>query len=207
MAHLIPCPDCKKHLQVPDDLLGKLVQCPECKQTFSARLPEEAATPTGTTASPPSTSGPPAWQKEKPAWADDDAKTPPKNKRRRDDDDDDEDDRDRERSRRPVRKSYAPHKGEMILIFGLLSLFLPAFSVIFGLIAWFMGSADLREIREGRMDPAGEGLTQTGRILGLVSVILHLLGVLACCGFYGFIFMMAAIGVGAAQKNQQRQFR
>ncbi|MSU77650.1 MAG: hypothetical protein EXS16_06090 [Gemmataceae bacterium] len=164
MAQLIPCPDCKKQLQVPDELLGKLVQCPECRQTFTARLPEDVIPSTGTTTSP---SPPPA------PWQSDDSKPPPK-KRRRDDDDKEDDDRDRERGRHPIKRNFMPHKGEMILIFGLMSLILPAFSVIFGLMAWIMGGSDLREMREGRMDPNGEGMTQAGRIMGMVSVGLHL---------------------------------
>ncbi len=206
MAQLIPCPDCKKHLQVPDDLLGKLVQCPECKTTFTARLPEEVNPPTSTTASPPPTKSSSApWQNdESDDDRDDDSRA---KKRRRDDDDDDDDGRDRERSRRSVRRSFTPHKGEMILIFGLLSLFLPAFSVIFALMAWIMGSSDLREMREGRMDPAGESMTQAGRIMGMISVGLHMLVILACCGFYGFVFMIGIAGAGAAGQNQRQQFR
>ena len=191
MAQLIPCPDCKKQLQVPDELLGKLVQCPECRQTFTARLREDVIPSTGITTSPSPPHAP---------WQSDDSKPPPK-KRRRDDDDrePDDEDRDRNRSRRPIKRNFAPHKGEMILIFGLMSLILPAFFVIFGLMAWIMGSADLREMREGRMDPSGEGMTQAGRIMGMVSVGLHLFGILACCGFYGFIFVIGIAGAGAAR--------
>ena len=43
---------------------------------------------------------------------------------------------------------------------------------LFGLGAWIMGSHDLGEMRAGRMDPSGEGLTQVGRILGMLHVIL-----------------------------------
>jgi DNA-directed RNA polymerase subunit M/transcription elongation factor TFIIS len=38
MAHLISCPECAKHLQVPEDLIGSKVQCPECQHTFTAEL-------------------------------------------------------------------------------------------------------------------------------------------------------------------------
>lgn len=40
MSHLLACPECDKHLQVPEELIGKKVQCPECKHTFTAALPE-----------------------------------------------------------------------------------------------------------------------------------------------------------------------
>ncbi len=34
MAQLISCSECRKQLQVPDELLGKTVQCPECGHMF-----------------------------------------------------------------------------------------------------------------------------------------------------------------------------
>ncbi|MCP3906165.1 MAG: DUF4190 domain-containing protein [Planctomycetes bacterium] len=67
-----------------------------------------------------------------------------------------------------------PHRGVMILVFGILS-WLVCF--IFGIIAWVMGNADLREMEEGRMDPTGQGLTQAGKIIGMISVILSIVGV------------------------------
>ena len=63
-------------------------------------------------------------------------------------------------------------------------------------IAWWLGTQDLAEIRSGRMDPAGEGMTQTGRILGMISSILTVVTMLGCCLFYVIIF--AAVGAGSA---------
>ena len=40
MSQLIVCSECKKHLQVPDELVGRTVQCPECKHTFIAAAPD-----------------------------------------------------------------------------------------------------------------------------------------------------------------------
>jgi hypothetical protein len=62
-----------------------------------------------------------------------------------------------------------PHRGVLVLVFGILGL---VCCVIFGIIAWVMGSSDLREIDAGRMDPAGRGLTQAGKICGIISVVL-----------------------------------
>ena len=45
MAQLVACPECQKHLQVPDELLGKRVQCPECKHTFTATVAEVGKAP------------------------------------------------------------------------------------------------------------------------------------------------------------------
>jgi hypothetical protein len=69
----------------------------------------------------------------------------------------------------------APHRGTMILIFGILGL---VCCVIFGILAAIMGSNDLKEMAAGRMDRSGEGLTRVGQILGFVSVGLAILGVI-----------------------------
>jgi hypothetical protein len=47
---------------------------------------------------------------------------------------------------------------------------------ICGIIAWVMGNNDLREMAAGTMDPAGRGLTQAGKICGMISVILAIVG-------------------------------
>jgi phage FluMu protein Com len=201
MSQLITCTECKKHLQVPDELMGKKVQCPECKHTFTAEesTPTEAVSSTGTTASKPSKSTTPKkaeWDKDEDEEDTSSRKSKtPKKKPRADDDEDDDDDDDDERRRR--RRSnyggsdsrYAPHRGGMILAFGIISLAMFAvfapLALIFGPIAWIMGNADMAEIRAGRMDPTGESQVQTGRILGLIStlicVVSLLLGFGVCC--------------------------
>ncbi len=83
----------------------------------------------------------------------------------------------------------------MILAFGIMSFFV--LPVVFGPLAWAWGSADLRDMRAGRMDPSGEGMTQTGRILGIVSVCLMIVSFLFACLFIGFMMMVGVIG-GAA---------
>jgi len=67
-----------------------------------------------------------------------------------------------------------PHRGVLILVFGILGL---VCCVIFGIIAWVMGNGDLREMDAGRMDPSGRGLTQAGKICGIVNVALTLVGI------------------------------
>jgi hypothetical protein len=66
-----------------------------------------------------------------------------------------------------------PHRGVMVLVFGILGLVV---CVILGIVAWVMGKNDLREMDAGLMDPAGRGLTQAGKICGMISVILALVG-------------------------------
>jgi hypothetical protein len=89
----------------------------------------------------------------------------------------------------PIRAGgfVTPHRGGLILALGLLGLIIgcPAFS----LMAWIMGSHDLAEIRAGRMDPTGHGLTQVGYILGLILSLLTLFS----CGLAMLIAFFAAI--------------
>jgi hypothetical protein len=65
----------------------------------------------------------------------------------------------------PVR----PHRGGLILVLGILGLLC---CVFFGILAWVLASTDLREMREGRMDPAGWGLTRAGQVCGIISVVV-----------------------------------
>lgn len=86
-----------------------------------------------------------------------------------------------------------PHRGTMILVFGILGLVV---CFIFAIVAWVMGNRDLQEMRAGVMDRSGEGLTNAGRILGIVAAILNIIGlglaVLTMCG------AAAATAAGAA---------
>src|SRR5262245_48213812 len=196
MSHLISCPECKKHLQVPDDLIGKKVQCPECKHTFTAQVEVEevsvSSKPTKPTtpALPPATNKPPAWDTKKGSDDDEEDRYDVK-KRRRDRDDDDDDDDNRPSRRRGRRRSssgrdYVPHRGGLILAFGIIAL-VSGLGFIFGPIAWIMGNSDLAEIQNGTMDPDGEGMTQTGRILGMVATIISLVGIVITMGTFGIM--------------------
>jgi len=62
-----------------------------------------------------------------------------------------------------------PHRGAVILAFGILGL---AVCQLFGIAAWVIADADLKEMNRGYMDPGGRDLTQAGRILGIVSTVL-----------------------------------
>ena len=50
-----------------------------------------------------------------------------------------------------------PHRGTMILVFGILGL---VCCVGFGIAAWIMGSGDEKAMAAGQMDPAGMGSTK-----------------------------------------------
>jgi uncharacterized membrane protein YidH (DUF202 family) len=62
-----------------------------------------------------------------------------------------------------------PHRGGVVLALGILGIVV---CFICGIIAWVMGNNDLREMNAGTMDPSGRGLTQAGKICGMIGVIL-----------------------------------
>jgi hypothetical protein len=80
------------------------------------------------------------------------------------------------------RRSVTPHRGVLILVFGILSIVVCQF---LGPVAWIMGNSDLKEIRAGNMDPEGEGLTQAGRIIGMIATILLIAQCLFVCVLVG----------------------
>ncbi len=82
-----------------------------------------------------------------------------------------------------------PHRGTLILIFGILGL-ITCFG--FGIAAWIMGNNDLKEMDAGMMDPTGKGNTQAGKVCGIISVILAALGVVIGLGFTVLMFLGAA---------------
>ena len=77
-----------------------------------------------------------------------------------------------------------PHRGTLILVFGILGL---VTCFVFGIVAWIMGKGDLVKMADGTMDPSGESLTKAGVILGIVAACLNLI----------FFLMAAMLVLGA----------
>jgi hypothetical protein len=77
-----------------------------------------------------------------------------------------------------------PHRATLVLVLGIVGLVccMPA-----GIVAWVLGHQDLRDMSAGVMDPAGRGMTQAGKILGMISVALTVVGCLvwACLVAFG----------------------
>ena len=90
-------------------------------------------------------------------------------------------------SQGPPQQPLRPHRGGIILALGILGLVV---CFICGIIAWIMGKNDLKEMEAGTMDLSGRGLTQAGRICGMVSVILP---IAVIC-----LWLLMAILIGAA---------
>ena len=83
--------------------------------------------------------------------------------------------------------SVAPHRGVVILIMGILAWMV---CPLFGIVSWVMGNTDLAEMRAGRMDRSGEGMTQIGKILGMISLILNVFVIL-------IVVVLFALGAGS----------
>ena len=86
----------------------------------------------------------------------------------------------------------APHRGAMILVFGILGL---VTCFIFGIVAWVMGNKDLQEIDAGRMDPEGRALTSAGKTCGMIAAIINFV-------ILGLIFFLVILGTSVAVTNQ-----
>jgi hypothetical protein len=80
-----------------------------------------------------------------------------------------------------------PHRGPLVLTIGVLSWVFTC--PVFSIMAWVMGTSDLREIRAGRMNPAGAGLTQAGRILGMISALVWVASLVV--GFFLMLLVTA----------------
>ena len=85
-----------------------------------------------------------------------------------------------------------PHRGVLILVLGILSLV--GCGIFTAIPAWIMGSGDLKEIDAGAMDPAGRGMTQAGKILGMIAVILTILGVVVVIALMALGLLAGAAG-------------
>jgi len=81
------------------------------------------------------------------------------------------------------------HRGGLILTLGIFAIVCNIMAIP-GILAWVMGSNDLKKIQAGVMDPSGEGLTRAGMIMGIIGTCLAIAGIL----FYCVFFAMAMAG-------------
>jgi len=84
-----------------------------------------------------------------------------------------------------------PHRGTMILVLGILGLVVCSPLAI---VAWVMGSGDLKEIDAGTMDPSGRSSTNAGKICGIIGTILMIVGLVIGV----LIFMLGMVGAVAS---------
>ncbi len=84
-----------------------------------------------------------------------------------------------------------PHRGTLILVFGILSLVICG---PLGIVAWIMGNGDLKQMDAGTMDPSGRSVTNAGRICGMIGTILLALYVVAFIA----LFALGVLGAVAS---------
>lgn len=100
---------------------------------------------------------------------------------------------------------YAPDRGALILILGILGLVVMFFGcalcgpLALGALglsvpAIVMGKRDLEQIRAGQMNPGGRDLTMVGFVLGITGAVIALLITI----FYIVIFVFYGAIIGAA---------
>lgn len=112
----------------------------------------------------------------------------------------------------------APHRGATVLTLGIISLAVNLLSMVGGLAfapccfgtiipvglaipAWVMANADLRAMREGRMDPSGLSPTTSGRICAIISLALSALGIVLAIltVVFGAVLLGAAAAAGGGR--------
>ena len=75
-----------------------------------------------------------------------------------------------------------------VLVLGILSLVL---CQILGPIAWVVGNKELAGIDAGLRPPQNRGTAQAGRILGIISTVLMIIGI-------AFLFFLLVVGLFAS---------
>jgi hypothetical protein len=86
--------------------------------------------------------------------------------------------------------SPRPHRATLILILGIIGV---VACMPVGIAAWVMGNTDLTAMDRGEVDPSGRGMTQAGKVLGIVSVVLASIGILFAIVMIGFGGCVAAM--------------
>lgn len=100
------------------------------------------------------------------------------------------------------RYSMRPHRGALILTFGIVGLFGGLLSLgccqgllvleVFGILAILFAREDLRQMRAGRMDTSGDGPTRAGLILAIIGLVFAALSIAI------LLLMLIFVGISAA---------
>lgn len=76
-----------------------------------------------------------------------------------------------------------PHRGVLILVLGILSFVLGC-GIFTAIPAWVMGNGDIKLMDAGAMDPTGRGMTNAGRILGIINTVLTVVAFVILIAFF-----------------------
>jgi predicted Zn finger-like uncharacterized protein len=210
MSKLIrECPSCSRKVRVPDELLGKMVKCPTCGHTFEATPPPpgvpdatDTSAVTGVAASPQGNAPDTLSQVKTPAKAPASAayllpcpacgmtiaaeakRCPHCNAAI---EDDDEGQVWEAESAPSGRRDAEPHRGNTILVMGILSIVIPWIGLILGILAMVMGRRDMVKMRAAMMDREGQSVTQAGWICGIIGTCLQTLSCIGCGAYLAFV--------------------
>ena len=157
MAIQIPCPECSRLLSVDELHAGKQARCPACEYVFT--IPHQNSLDDFPSENSTQSSNPFAASTAPVAW-------------------------DQAGSTEVDYQNLLPHRGTLVLVMGILSWFL---CCVFGVVAWYLGSQDIKQMNAGRMDPSGLTLTKAGYWIGVCSVLLNLLAIV------GYIVVIAVL--------------
>lgn len=91
----------------------------------------------------------------------------------------------------PATSPMKPHRGGAILALGIIGIVV---CFITGIIAWVMGSSDLKEMDAGIRDKSGYSLTKAGMICGIIGVILSVLSIFWMVFVVGLSSVLASVG-------------
>ncbi len=177
----VVCPKCSSTLSVNDEHAGKMARCPKCEEVFpipaaggnlAPALPSAAAPVGPRPSTSPDFTTPQSHGGSIPSGSHNPyVSAPPQ-------------------TYRNPHANLPPHRGEMVLILGLLGLLV---CPLLGIAPVVMASRDLPLIDSGRMNPSGRGLVVAGKVLGWVSIVLVLLQlVILFCIFFA-MFVGAAV--------------
>ncbi len=213
-TRIIDCPSCSRKLRVPDELLGRQVKCPTCEHKFQAAAPAPAAPAPGTSRTevlsqsvlPNEVPSEPADPQSLPQPVEEEQlrncphcgqPVPPKVERcpacGGGVDEEEDEERPWDEPQLPSgRRDAEPHRGTMILVFGILSICgvsCLGLTLPLGIIALVMGRNDLKKMRENVMDSEGQGLTQAGWICAIIGTIFSGLTCLGMTAYISFVFL------------------
>jgi hypothetical protein len=79
-----------------------------------------------------------------------------------------------------------PHRGVAVLVLAIMAWVVGCF--ILSIVALAMASEDLKKMQAGTMDPEGESMTQAGRIIASIHLVVSAVGLLVII----LIFLMSA---------------
>jgi predicted Zn finger-like uncharacterized protein len=195
MPAVLQCPSCASKLRVPEELAGKKVKCPKCSTAFAAEVDGSSGTVAPLPSAPGADQAPPEANRE-PGLAGEAATAPAAPAPQPPPAPLEEDERPWERSATPgFRRDGEPHRGVMILVFGILSVcfamtfWLSIVGAVLGGIAIYLGRHDLERMKSHLVDPQGRDLTRAGWILAIVGTVLCCLCLLGMGAYFVFVFV------------------